>query len=46
MQVLGIVSETSESGIALIEDGVPRIVLEEERLNQEEHTIEFLNLSI
>jgi carbamoyltransferase len=41
MQVLGIVTRTHDSGLALLRDGVPTIILEEERLNREKHTRKF-----
>ena len=41
MKVLGIVSESHDSGLALVEDGLIKLVLEEERLSRVKHTIEF-----
>ena len=41
MRILSIVSETHDSGIALVEDGRPILVLEEERLNRVKHTQDF-----
>ena len=38
MRLLGIVSDTHDSGTALLEDGVPALVIEEERLNRRKHT--------
>jgi carbamoyltransferase len=38
MRILGIASETHDSGIALVENGRPLFVLEEERLNRIKHT--------
>ena len=38
MHILGIVTRTHDSGLALLKDGVPTLVLEEERLNREKHT--------
>ena len=46
MKILGIVSETHDAGIALVEDGVPVLVLEEERLNRQKHTRDFPNLAL
>ncbi len=46
MRILGIVSETHDSGLALLEDGTPSLVLEEERFNREKHTMEFPHLSL
>ncbi len=41
MRILGIVSETHDSGLALIEDGKPVLVLEEERLSRIKHSQDF-----
>ena len=41
MRILGLVSRTHDSGLALLEDGVPTFVLEEERFNREKHTRRF-----
>ena len=41
MKILGICSESHDSGIALVEDGIPKLILEEERLNREKHTKRF-----
>ena len=41
MNILGIVTRTHDSGLALLHDGVPTIVLEEERFNREKHTRKF-----
>ena len=41
MKILGLVSETHDSGLALLEDGKIQLVLEEERLSREKHTKEF-----
>jgi carbamoyltransferase len=38
---LGIVSDTHDSGVALLADGVPEFVVEEERLNRRKHTHRF-----
>ena len=46
MRVLGIVCDTHDSGIALLEDGVPAFVLEEERFNRQKHTLKFPFLSL
>ena len=46
MKILGIVSETHDAGVALLEDGVPVLVLEEERLNRQKHTRDFPNLAL
>ena len=41
MRILGIVAETHDAGIALLEDGIPIVIIEEERLNRQKHTREF-----
>ena len=41
MQILGIVTRTHDSGLALLKDGLPTIVLEEERFNRKKHTRKF-----
>ena len=41
VRILGIVTRTHDSGLALLDDGVPTIVLEEERFNREKHTRKF-----
>lgn len=41
MRILGIVSDTHDSGIALLNDGVPDLVIEEERLSRRKHTSRF-----
>lgn len=41
MKILGLASETHDTGLALIEDGIPTLVIEEERLNREKHTLDF-----
>ena len=46
MRLLGLSTETHDSGIALLEDGRPTDILEEERLNREKHTCEFPELSL
>lgn len=38
---MGLVAATHDSGLALLEDGVPTLVLEEERLNREKRTKAF-----
>ena len=40
-RILGLVCETHDTGLALLEDGRPRLILEEERHNREKHTLEF-----
>jgi carbamoyltransferase len=41
VRILGLVSDTHDSGIALLRDGVPEFVIEEERLNRRKHTQKF-----
>jgi carbamoyltransferase len=41
VHILGIVTRTHDSGLALLSDGVPTLVLEEERFNREKHTLRF-----
>jgi carbamoyltransferase len=41
MRILGISCLSHDAGIALINDGVPEIVIEEERLNREKRTLDF-----
>jgi len=41
VKILGIITRTHDSGLALLDDGVPTIVLEEERFNREKHTRKF-----
>ena len=41
MHILGIVTRTHDSGLALLNDGVPTLVLEEERFNRKKHTRKF-----
>jgi carbamoyltransferase len=41
MNILGIVTRTHDSGLALLQDGVPTSILEEERFNREKHTMRF-----
>src|SRR4029079_7691467 len=41
VRILGLVTRTHDSGLALLVDGIPIQVLEEERLNREKHTRKF-----
>ena len=41
MRVLGLVTHTHDTGIALLRDGVPELVIEEERLNRQKKTTKF-----
>lgn len=40
-RILGLVTRTHDSGLALLVDGIPSLILEEERLNREKHTRKF-----
>ena len=46
MIILGLASESHDSGLALVHDGAPVMMLEEERLNREKHTQLFPALSL
>ena len=46
MRILGIVSDTHDSGLALLQDGVPELVIEEERLSRRKHTARFPEQSL
>ena len=46
VNILGIVTKTHDSGIALLRDGIPALVLEEERFNRQKHTLLFPSLSL
>ncbi len=46
MRVLGIVSETHDTGLALVDDGVPDLVLEEERFSRIKRTRAFPSQSL
>jgi predicted NodU family carbamoyl transferase len=41
MRILGIVTRTHDSGLVLLESGVPKLILEEERFNRVKHTRKF-----
>ena len=41
MKILGIVAKTHDSGLALLSDGTPELVLEEERYNRDKKTKKF-----
>jgi carbamoyltransferase len=41
VRILGIVTRTHDSGLALLDRGIPTMVLEEERFNREKHTRKF-----
>jgi carbamoyltransferase len=46
MRVLGLVANTHDAGLALLTDGVPEIVLEEERFNRQKKTKRFPRLAL
>ena len=46
MRVLGLVGATHDSGLALLDDGLPLLILEEERLNREKRTKVFPTRSL
>jgi carbamoyltransferase len=46
LRILGIVCDTHDSGVALLEDGIPALVLEEERFSRQKHTLKFPLLSL
>jgi carbamoyltransferase len=41
VRILGIVGATHDSGLAILDDGLPQLVLEEERFNREKRTKRF-----
>ncbi len=41
MNILGLVSKSHDTGLALVENGIPQYILEEERFNRQKHTLEF-----
>lgn len=46
MRILGMVTHTHDTGVALLEDGEPVFVIEEERLNREKKTQRFPELAL
>lgn len=46
MRILGLVGATHDSGLAVLDDGYPALVLEEERLNREKRTKAFPTRSL
>lgn len=46
MLILGLVSDTHDSGVALLANGAPDFVVEEERLNRRKHTHRFPKLAL
>ena len=41
MRILGMVTHTHDTGVALLNNGIPEIVIEEERLNRQKKTLRF-----
>ncbi|MCH9806888.1 MAG: carbamoyltransferase [Alphaproteobacteria bacterium] len=41
VNILGLISRTHDTGLALLRDGVPEVIYEEERFNREKHTKAF-----
>jgi carbamoyltransferase len=46
LRILGIVAKTHDSGVAFVRDGVPELILEEERFNRSKKTKKFPKLSL
>lgn len=46
MRILGLVGVTHDSGIAILDDGLPQLVVEEERLNRQKKTRAFPRLAL
>lgn len=46
MRIMGLVANTHDAGLALLSDGVPEIVLEEERFNRQKKTKRFPELAL
>jgi carbamoyltransferase len=46
VRILGIVAKTHDSGLALLKDGTPELVLEEERFNRSKKTKKFPKFSL
>jgi carbamoyltransferase len=46
LRILGIVAKTHDSGVAFLRDGVPELILEEERFNRIKKTRKFPRLSL
>ncbi|MBU2582338.1 MAG: carbamoyltransferase [Alphaproteobacteria bacterium] len=45
LNILGLISRTHDTGLALLRDGVPEVIFEEERFNRKKHTMAFPELS-
>ena len=41
MKILGLVSKSHDTGLALLDNGVPAFVLEEERFSRQKHKMDF-----
>jgi carbamoyltransferase len=41
VNILGIVTKSHDTGLALLQNGAPAYILEEERFNRQKHTLEF-----
>ncbi|MFM7083834.1 MAG: carbamoyltransferase [Hyphomicrobium sp.] len=41
MNILGIVTKTHDTGLVVLQNGIPSIILEEERFNRQKHTMLF-----
>lgn len=46
LNILGLISRTHDTGLALLRDGVPDVIYEEERFNREKHTQVFPDRSL
>lgn len=46
MNILGLVCTSHDAGLALLKDGQPSLILEEERLNRIKHTINYPRLAV
>jgi carbamoyltransferase len=46
VNILGLISRTHDTGLALVRDGVPEVIFEEERFNREKHTKSFPDHSL
>lgn len=46
LKILGITTKSHDTGIAVLDDGVPALVLEEERFNRVKHTKAFPELAV
>ncbi len=46
MNILGLVTKSHDTGIALLKDGIPEFVLEEERFSRQKHSMEFPEMAL